>query len=499
MKAATDKVDGTRPRYWQLVMLAQSVILAMSLIAVFFSVFEQHPERFIYPVCVFLLILFAWTLWSWRALTGNLFDPYILFMISAFAFNAGLALLEVFHLNEGGIFIGLFSRKTVLETLLLVSIGLTAFHSGALIAVLLRDRKAEPGEATQKQVQDGRPLRQVGWGLICIAAIPTVLLLRQSISAVISSGYIGLFQQQSSTGFGAWLSVLSAFLVPGSLFLLAGSKGGKSGIFGSLSIMLLYCAVLTFLGTRAGIILPLVAYFWLWHRVIHKIPKVALISVAILLIVIIIPTLGAIRSTTGLERRSWSAYVDTYKTVKNPAVAGLSQMGASMQTVSYTIDMVPNIRGYDMGLGYGYALLTVLPNIFWSVHPTITRGIAADWLARRVEPYTAKLGGGIGYSFIAEAYLNFGWWGATIVLALMGFLFCRLVLWADRPGDIARLALVASFISFFLFFPRSETAAVVRALVWYSALPYLAVRLLGYPRCRYPKNVGALGAGRMSS
>ena len=485
MKAAIDGVDGRLSRYGLGVILVQSMILAaFLLVAISYRSFDYHPERFIYPVCVFLLILFAWTIWSWRALTGNLFDPYILFVVAAFAFNAGLAILEVFQLNRGGIFNGRFSPQTILETLLLVTIGLTAFHSGALVAIFTRGRPAGARRATQKQEQDGRSLRIVGWALIGIAAIPTVLAFKQSLSVVTSSGYFGLFQQQASTGFGAWSMVLSTFLVPGSLFLLAGSKGKRSGIMASFGIVLIYCVLMFFLGARGSAILVLLAYLWLWHRTIHKVPVTALAAIAILLIVVLIPLLSVFRNVTGRERYSVTAAVDAYKSVKNPAVAGLAEMGGSMQTISYTIDLVPKTRGYDMGAGYYYASLTAFPNLFWSVHPAIARGQASAWLVRTVSPYTAAHGGGLGYSFIAEAYLNFGWWGAAIVLGIIGFLYSSLVLWADRSGDIARLAMLASFLSFFLGFARGEAIEVVRALMWYSILPYLAVLFLDYARSR---------------
>ncbi len=87
----------------------------------------------------------------------------------------------------------------------------------------------------------------------------------------------------------------------------------------------------------------------------------------------------------------------------------------------------------------------------------------------------ASHGGSLGYSFIAEAYLNFGWIGAPITLGIIGFLFAKLVSWAERSGQPARLAMVACFLTFFLFFSRSEAASNIRLLVWYSLLPYLAV------------------------
>lgn len=218
-----------------------------------------------------------------------------------------------------------------------------------------------------------------------------------------------------------------------------------------------------------------------------------------LIVLILVPLAPVFRSASGQERYSLTRVVDAYFSIENPALEGLTYMGGSMNTVSYTIDLVPETRGYDMGASYYYALLTVFPNAFWSIHPSVARGIASEWLVKTVDPETARIGGGMGYSFIAEAYLNFGWWGAPIVLILMGFFFGSMVLWADRSGDIARLAMIASFLSFFLVFPRGESIQVVRALVWYSFLPYLAVRQIGYRGSRYSSKVEAPGASSLSS
>lgn len=342
MKAAIDGAEGSRSRYGLLIILIQSMILAgFFLFAVLYPSFNDHPERFIYPVCVVLLVLFVWTIWSWRALTGDLFDPYILFMVAAFAFNAGLAFLEIFHLNKGGIFNGRFSPQTILETLLLVTIGLTAFHSGALVAVFTGGRKKEHSRATWKQVQDGRSLRLVGWVLVGVAAIPTVVAFKQSFTVVTSSGYFGLFQQQALTGFGAWQQILSAFLVPGSLFLLAGSNRKRYCVIASFGIVLIYCTLTFLLGGRGGAILVLLAYLWLWHRTVHKVPKTALLVIAIVLIVVLIPLGSVFRNVTGRERLSMAAAENAYKSVKSPAVVGLSEMGGQCKPYPIPLTWFP--------------------------------------------------------------------------------------------------------------------------------------------------------------
>jgi hypothetical protein len=99
-------------------------------------------------------------------------------------------------------------------------------------------------------------------------------------------------------------------------------------------------------------------------------------------------------------------------------------------------------------------------------------------LVRTVSPALAEYGGGYGYSFIAEAYLNFGWVGITLVLALIGALLAAVAVWAQRAEDPSRLALAASFGAFFIVFARAESGAIFRGLVWYALGPYIAVRIL---------------------
>ncbi len=155
-----------------------------------------------------------------------------------------------------------------------------------------------------------------------------------------------------------------------------------------------------------------------------------------------------------------------------------------MQTIAYTIELVPKFREFQWGADYLYALFTVVPNLFWKLHPTVDRGLAGLWLAWAVRPEFAAIGGGLGYSFIAEAYLNFGWFGAPIALGVIGFLFAKFTLWAAKSKEPDRMAAVASFISFFLFFARAESGVMVRSVVWYSWFPYLSVCLLSRLRSK---------------
>jgi oligosaccharide repeat unit polymerase len=425
--------------------------------------------------------------WSWYIVTKSLFSPYILFFISALLFNGGQIILEVFNLNEKGILEEEFSSTTILATMFIVVIGLAVFHLGALMSafqISVAPTQVSPQQKVAINRRKDKEISQVGWLFFSISFLPSLLILQKSISIVLSGGYFALYQQNDATSFDAAPAVLAAFLVPSAMFILAGSGKNVKEQYLSCILILLYATINFFLGKRNVAAMPLLCFAWLWHQLIRPISKVFLGSVGAFILLIVFPLVGASRNSGGEDRLSVDALLNTFTSINNPLVAVLSEMGGSMNTIAYTIELVPRFREFQWGAEYLYALFTLVPNLFWKLHPTVARGLPGLWLTWAVRPDFAARGGGLGYSFIAEAYLNFGWFGAPIALGVIGFLFAKFTLWAAKSKEPARMAAVASFTSFFLFFARAESGVMVRSLVWYSWLPYLSVCLLGWLRSK---------------
>lgn len=470
------------------ILAVQFCICAILLLAclLYWSLHLQ-PDSLIYPACLFLVALTIWIYWSWYVLNKTLFDPYTLFFTSAVLFNGGQAFLEVFHLNQDGILDGVFSSKTLLETLFLVILGLASFHLGALLSAVTHKvsslKQSSRGNAFLQIIQEN--CRKVGWGLLSISFLPTVLVLKDAIVVVLSSGYAALYQQEKITSFNATPQVLSSFLIPATLFLLAGSKERRNGRVVSIVTVFLYAGAYFFLGQRNQAVMPLLAFAWLWHYWIHPISKTLILSITLPIVFIVFPLIQSTRNVAGADRLSISFLVDAFSSIDNPFITSISEMGGSMQTVAYTIELVPKVKDFEMGVGYLYALLTFIPNLFWKIHPTIARGIPDGWLVWEVNPSFAASDGTIGFSFIAEAYLNFGWVGTPIALGVIGFLLAKLILWGMKSDDPAKMAMVASFISFFLFYPRGAAAYTIRSLVWYSLIPYIGVCILNSQRTKH--------------
>jgi oligosaccharide repeat unit polymerase len=433
----------------------------------------------IYPVSVFLVALFFWSVWSWKIVTKSIFDPYILFFIPAMLFNGGQAMLEVIKLNEYGFLNNRFSSEIVVETLFLVMLGLASLHFGALTGISLNKRSVSVSNSRRTTLcPNKQDICMVGWGLLFLSFIPSVYLIRQALDTVFSGGYSALYQKETATGFSAAPRVLATFLVPSALFLLAGSGRRRVYIVLSGFIIMTYSAIYLFLGYRAYSAMALIAYAWLWHRCIHPIPMNILTTAGGLLLFIVFPLVKFVRNLVGGERLSLTFLIDSFISIDAPVIAIMSEIGGSMRTIAHTLQLVPSFREYDFGIGYLYALLTIFPNAFWDIHPSIAHGTLSDWLVWAVAPATAVLGGGLGFSFIAEAYLNFGWVGTPIVLGLIGFLLGKIVLWVRGTGEASKLAMVACFLSFFLAYSRGEATSVIRPLFWYSLLPYFSIYVI---------------------
>jgi oligosaccharide repeat unit polymerase len=427
-----------------------------------------------YVLSAGLTLLFAWSLVSWRLTGLRLFDPYCLFLISAFLFNAGHALLEVIDSNEAGLMNGIFSEAINRETLVLSFAGLAALHLGALLMVSIGWRRIAPLQWPSSRSETW--VRRIGWVQLMVGGAASTLWLGQAVRVAAATGYASLYERDLQTGVAAAPFLLSGFLVPGALFLTVAGRRHLLDRRVSAAVIVFFSALQFYLGYRSTAAMPLIAWMWLSHRAVKPFRWPVLAGWAMLLVFVVFPLVRETRNLSQ-EERSTSSYLDNFLRVDNPAISSVHEMGSTMATTAHTLTLVPSSRPLDLGEGYAYALLSLFPNLFWDIHPTIVRGTANEWLVRSINPWLASRGGAYGYSCIAEAYLNFGKPGVPLMMCLYGILFVTLVLWAEKSGDPAKLAFAATVLAFVLRFPRDELAGIIRPVVWYAVVPYLSLVL----------------------
>lgn len=453
--------------------------------------FGLDPERQIYVQCAASLGIYLWILISWRSSTLLKLDPYILFVTATFLFNAGQTVLYLFG-GIAGLLNGRFSNDTLIDTLTMVNYYLVALHAGAVASQRSRHVIRSP----LTQLSEGRICATaVGWIFLGVSLPFALIELAQSIARVYTQGSLSaIYQSTRITGADAAPTLIMQFLIPGALFLLAGSRRNSRQKWIALSLIAAYTFVQFFLGVRGMAVVVLASTAWLWNKMIRKLPA-GLMLLGIFALTVLLPIIAITRNSSGADRLNAGALQDAYSRINNPTINLLNEMGTSMAVNAWIVELVPDDRPFDRGVSYLYAASTLLPNIFWEVHPGAANS-PSKWLMEKVDPIGAEQGESFAFTVFAEAYMNFGLLGGMIPIALLGVLLARVTGWTDRTSDPGSNALVAVGLCFILLYARGELGNVIRGLGWNGFIPYLLYRYLTAQRKRAGTVPGSTGGWR---
>ena len=453
------------------------VLIALLTAPLVVSTGRLSGDSLIYPLCVCLAFVSIWIVCTLHHVSIDLFNIYSLFVIAAFFFNGGHAFLEVLHLNEYGILQDRFSVETITAVLYMVSLAMVSFHLGGLWGGWRR-RPANEADRERHELSEAaeQALRATGYLLLAVSLIPTMIVTLASLKVVFLGGYFALYEQQRLAGLEAGvvpvIQNLAGFFVPGGLFLFTGNRRRHLSRNVIAFLLLFYFLALMVIGHRRYGTMILLACLWVWHKTAKPIPRCWLMGIGVFLLAVAFPVVKLMRDVDGPKRVSLQYIADSYLSANNPVVMAISEMGESMRTVAYTYELVPDVRPYARGSTYLFAMSSVVPNLFWKLHPSVEYGNLGRWLTMTVRADSGLGGGGFGYSFIAEAYANFGWFGIVVLLGLFGFGLARLANWPDSGGDDSRVVVVAVCMSTMLLWTRGDTTAFFRPMVYYAIIPY---------------------------
>jgi hypothetical protein len=172
---------------------------------------------------------------------------------------------------------------------------------------------------------------------------------------------------------------------------------------------------------------------------------------------------------------------------------GVAEMGGSLRPLVHTLTYLET-ESWRWGRTYWQSLQTVAPNLArsWQGGPYIPleRLPPNHWLTAQAEPGMYRQYGGLGFSAVAEPYMNFGAAGVAGYFLALGALLGRAAGFASgRPSSLARWAVVLGPLlwttrnSFEIFFrPAVWGLAVVGLVLWCG--PLLSPRLCYAPASR---------------
>ena len=338
-----------------LALVLQGAVCAVALMLLFVSAAELPRP---YALSVALAALLAWSIGSWKLAGRSLFDPYCIFLIAAFLFNAGHGLLEVIGSNDLGIMSGSFSESIVRQTLMVSFAGLAGLHLGALFAVSLGTDRV--GQLRWPSQDREIWVRRIGWVLLMIALPAAGIWLTQTLSIVSATGYASLYDRELGAGIAATPFVLSGLLVPAALFLTASSGRHPFDRRVATAVIVSFAVIQFYIGYRSTAAMPLIAWMWLHHKLVKPVRWSAILVWSLVLVFVVFPLVRETRNMSA-DERSTESYWSTSSSVDNPAISSVHEMGSTMATTAHTLTLVPSSRPFDDGVGLRLRATDALP------------------------------------------------------------------------------------------------------------------------------------------
>jgi len=422
-----------------------------------------------YTLCLVFTASVAWLAVSCYLACRSVYHPYFLFLLSAVLFNGGQLFSRAFRLTELEIALGRFSQPTLQATIILTLECLLSLHLGILFYLLVR--RTSSSRRSYDDLRVSQAVAQTGYGLMLCTAVPYALLVIHQLRAS-AGGYEGLYTRDTS-----FLSSIEGvggnLYLSGLIFALAGSTWRRLPSKTLLVLTALDIGVSLFVGNRARAMMLLCGFLFVWTRRVGRIPR--FVTVGLLVgATVTLSVVAVARNFPAGERIAAIRSISRMPEKSNAAFAVLQDMGTTFSATAYTVELVPQDRKFEWGMTYARSVLFLTPGLGRILNSSEKPVQLAAWLIGEVDPVGAANNGGIGFSYIAEAYLNFGMFGAPIACSVIGFLIALLFF---RGDDAFSVAVSGCALLCMPFFPRDESVVILRAVVWQCILPAIAAKM----------------------
>jgi hypothetical protein len=290
------------------------------------------------------------------------------------------------------------------------------------------------------------------WGGLLVAGAAAALLWEGILRlGVLSAAYGDYWEQALSAdvrmfGFGIMLFPI------GILVAAFGATPKQLVIVGALYTTLL--APLFVAGFRGHPLVHGIALLAIWRR---KNPPVAR-RVGIIAGVSLLVLAPAVKLARNWDQPLAQALRDA------SALDFVVEAGGSIRPLVETMNLIETgAEPLWLGRSYLIAAARVVPNL--SSAP-MAAGAGRDlnpnaWITMRTNPWLYERGGGIGFSGVAEPYLNFGWPGTAAAFFILGYALLHADRAASRTTFMA--AIPCCLFGFVLWTVRNDSMGVFRA------------------------------------
>lgn len=390
--------------------------------------------------------------------------PSMLFAVAVAVFHLGLVGPWAIGMEEAPLWLANAPVAALADALWCLVLAFAALQLGLLFGWRRFDRRPP---SLAPVVRPRRTASALHSGGLAIAAVAAVLAFANLCTIGIGSFLGGAYGHEiyDTTDSRLLQTCLFWALPAGLLVAMAGARAGAESRRSLLLVAVTTCLLLS-LGDRGDAVAFACAALVIRTYTHGAIPLRTAAPAAVGGLVVI----ALVAIVRQLPRNSVSTEDLRTAAANATPSAALAEMGWTLRPLVETIRLVPATAPYRHGQSYVDAAARLLPNLALSradgdwVDPLTLP--PNHWITFTVEPWTWAAFGGLGYSAVAEPYLNFGVGGVVAYFLLAGVLLGRLDRRLATAPPRRVLATAAVVLMPLLITARNDYQNFVRPAVW---------------------------------
>lgn len=425
-------------------------------------------------VFIVSIIFFVWMLYSWKVIFKPFFNFYTIFMIAAYLFYFGQYLVYFFVGDFDYTFtiLNTYDYKSINNAAYITLNSMLMVHAGIIISSLW----SKSTDDHKKIKINIAKLQQLSALYLIITIIPAIYFLVKDIKLTLLFGYGNYTESMiQNTGFSNLFGFIASYVSSAIILSFIAFKGSKWNKLVHI-IFAVYILLYFISGKRLSAILIiaiylLIKYYYYKRFTLKDFTKYAIVGAVTILIITVIPTVRTMVSRTDdISSLIKTAAEDVLE--NGPITTLLKATGVTLIVNATVFNDTPSVVPYNYGLSYLNNVFMLIPNLFWDVHPGASSNtdiIFSGSLTRY---------GGIGSSFIAEAYFNFGSLSILLmpIFGLFLYYLSNQTKIASNRNDILKLFLMLYISSFVLFYIRSDIFSFSRNLIYKGIVPLIFIK-----------------------
>lgn len=405
---------------WSIFVLIGIAIVGFTMLSGSLGTTDEQNVRIFSQLGVVCLLF---SIGTWYAVRHEIICPYIIYIVTGYIFMYGQCLVWAFYIPvEHKSLYDRYTDAEILPAQVFTLLCLLALHIGSLLVCKpVADKRTLSPDITKtseyKRELDlsYKSIKYAGWILFGVSVVPYFYRTITQLIYISTHSYNSALQLEgSSSRLDKLIVFISSYFFISLFLLLIAYQHNRFIKACAISLVAISSLINLYVGNRAASFILILCLICAWHYLIKpiKIKQIIIVIIIFYLVLTMGTVVGAVRNMSG---RSLSDYFDAYSILsqeENPVVSLFGEMGWQLSNTVEMTNRIPEQYPFRYGSSYMYSLTTIIPNLgFWDLHPAAVHSNLSDWLQGIMNYHS-----GPGFSPVAEAFLNFGWFGVFFMV-----------------------------------------------------------------------------------